>query len=212
MKFFVLALAALFSVAVAQANDLAAEIFAEVNLARTQPQRYAQIIAERAPSWRGLEGSRGAREAVRFLQKMQPVAPLVWSDGISRAALSHVLDVGARGRRGHYGSRGESPWKRMARFGEQRGQVAENITYGWHDARSIVMSLIIDDGVRSRAHRRNLFGANFRVAGLAAGAHAQAGTVCVLNFAGGFVEAGRERVAVQSSGLARPRYRGMRFY
>lgn len=212
MRFFAFAFAALLCVTAAHADeDLAAEVLAEVNLARTQPRLYAQFIAERAPGWRGSEGSRAAYEAVRFLKKVRPVPALEWSDGISRAALSHVLDIGTRGARGHYGSRGESPWKRMARFGERIGYAAENISYGWRDARSIVMSLIIDDGVRSRAHRRSLFGSKFRVAGIAVGEHARAGSMCVMNFASGFVEGGAARVAVRS-GLPRSRYSGMSLF
>jgi hypothetical protein len=33
---------------------------------------------------------------------------------------------------------------------------AENIAYAQHSARAIVMALIIDDGVRRRAHHRNI--------------------------------------------------------
>lgn len=210
MKFFA-CIFALLSLCAARADDLAMQVLAEMNLARTQPQRYAKIVAERAPRWRGSEGPRAAYEAVRFLKSARPVAELEWSEGIGHAALSHVLDIGARGGRGHYGSRGESPWKRMDRFGERTGYAAENISYSWGDARSIVMSLIIDDGVRNRAHRRNLFGASFRVAGVAVGAHARAGTMCVMNLASGFVEAG-DRIAVRSAGLPRSPYSGMSFF
>lgn len=193
MKSFAFALAALLSISMARAGDLASEVLDEVNLARTQPGRYAEFVAESAAASRG---SRAAREAVRFLREAEPRAPLAWSHGITQAALSHVLDLGRRGGRGHYGSRGESPWKRMSRFGQWTGSAAENISYGLRDARAIVVSLIIDEGVPGRGHRRNLFGENFRVAGVATGAHMRYGTICVMDFASGFVEAGERRIAV----------------
>jgi uncharacterized protein YkwD len=201
MKFLLFAaVATLFTITTACAGDLASDVLAEVNLARTQPERYAEFVAESAAAARG---SQAVAEAMRFLQNAQPLAPLEWSEGISRAALAHVIDNGSRGRRGHAGSRGESPWQRMARFGQRTGSAAENISYGLRDARAIVVSLIIDEGVSGRGHRRNLFGAGFRVAGIATGAHARYGSMCVMDFASGFVEAGDGRIAARGGGQLR---------
>jgi hypothetical protein len=194
-----IAIAMLLGAVTARAAELAAEVLAEVNLARTQPAVYAQFVADHAAAGR-VRASKGAtREAVDFLRKTQPLAPLAWSDGISRAAMSHVEDTGARGSVGHSGSRGQSPWQRMARFGQWSGSAAENISYGVRDARSIVISLIIDEGVPSRGHRRNIFGSGFRVAGVATGGHAKYGIMCVMDFAGGFAEAGGGRFVAESA-------------
>lgn len=196
MKLPILAAAvALLSLASAHADELAAEVLAEVNLARTQPAIYAQLLAERVATGRNRASAGATREAVNFLRKAQPLAPLAWSEGISSAALAHVLDTGPRGRVGHSNTRGESPWKRMTRFGQWTGSAAENISYGMRDARGIVVQLIIDEGVPGRGHRRNLFGPNFRVVGVATGSHARYGTMCVMDFASGFVEAGGSRLA-----------------
>jgi uncharacterized protein YkwD len=78
----------------------------------------------------------------------------------------------------------------MARFGHWIGQAGENIDYGLHDARSIVVRLIVDDGVRDRGHRKNIFNRSFTVAGAASGYHATFGAMCVIDFAGGFLEGG----------------------
>lgn len=196
MKFTTFAIAVtLLSFTTARADDVAAQVLAELNLARTQPALYAQFVGDHAANGRGRASKSAVREAVAFLRKAQPLAALEWSDAISRAALAHVLDSGARGRTGHGGTRGQSPWQRMARFGQWTGRAAENISYGVSDARGIVIQLIIDEGVPGRGHRRNIFGSGFRLAGIATGGHARFRTMCVMNFAGGFVTAGEERIA-----------------
>jgi uncharacterized protein YkwD len=189
--------------ATAFADDLADDVIAEMNLARTAPQQYARIVASRTVGYRGIEGEKVVREAIRFLEKQRPLAPLAVSAGIRNSALSHVLEMGPIGGRGHKGRNGSQPWDRMARFGQWVGRAGENIDYGVRDARGIVVRLIVDDGVRSRGHRKNIFSRDFRVAGAASGYHATYGRMCVIDFAGNFVE-GSGRVATRESGPVAP--------
>jgi uncharacterized protein YkwD len=177
---FIHVIALLFATA-ASAADSAAEVLAEMNFARTQPQAYAQIVAQSAR--RGREGDRSIKEAVRFLQKARPLPPLIDSGGLRASALAHVLDSGSRGTRGHQGSDGSHTWDRIERYGRWSGLVGENILYGVASPRDAVVALIVDDGVRGRKHRENIFRKNFRLVGIASGPHATAGSVLVTDFA-----------------------------
>lgn len=197
MKFFAI-LALLLSAAGLRADDLAAQVHAELNLARTAPRAYAQIVASRALGPRFSEGDRVVAEAVRFLEKVRPLPPLARSEGLSASALAHVLDLGPSGGRGHRGGDGSTPWKRMARFGRWSGHAAENISYGERDARGIVVALIVDDGARDRGHRQNIFSRDLLWVGLASGPHAGGGNLCVMDFAETFAEAG-PKVAVRAA-------------
>jgi uncharacterized protein YkwD len=178
---------ALFFPTAARAADYGAEVLAEMNLARTQPQAYAQVVALSAR--RGREGDRSVKEAVRFLQKAKPLPPLADSGGLRASALAHVLDSGSRGTRGHQGSDGSHTWDRIERYGRWSGLVGENILYGVASPRDAVVALIVDEGVRGRMHRENIFRKNFRLVGIASGPHATAGTVLVTDFAQEFIPA-----------------------
>ena len=102
-------------------------------------------------------------------------------------AMAHVIDQGGYGATGHQGGDNSNPWDRMARFGRWIGTAGENISYGVSSPREIVMNLIVDAGVGNRGHRKNIFYAKFGVAGVACGRHARYGTMCVIDFAGGFI-------------------------
>ena len=65
---------------------------------------------------------------------------------------------------------------------------AENIAYGHHTAREIVLALIVDDGVHRRGHRKNIFNPTYDMVGAAYGPHARFGSVCSIDFASGYAE------------------------
>lgn len=167
--------------AVLRADPLSSEVLAEMNLARTEPQRYAALLSARS----GGRSTKAVEEAVRFLGRASALPPLAFSPGMSQAAGLHVAEQGARGKTGH-----GNPWARMARYGQWLGSAGENIYYGARDARGIVCGLIVDEGVRGRGHRKNIFNGGFRVTGIACGPHATYRAMCVTDFAGSFIERG----------------------
>jgi hypothetical protein len=75
---------------------------------------------------------------------------------------------------------------------------AENIAYGRRTAREIVLALIVDDGVRGRGHRKNIFNPTYNVAGAAYGSHARLGSVCSIDLASGYAENGFVRAASEA--------------
>lgn len=65
---------------------------------------------------------------------------------------------------------------------KDRKVLGENIDYGNSCAEDIVVSLVIDDGVPSRGHLRNIMKSSFRHAGAAIGPHKQYGFMCTIDF------------------------------
>jgi uncharacterized protein YkwD len=172
----------------------------EMNLARQHPDIYARYLEELRARFRGdflvlpgrtmlrtREGVAAIDEAIRFLQNVRPIAPLIISPGISLAAAEHVADQVA-GDFGHRGSDHSNPGERMNRHGTWSALWGENISYGKAIARDVVIALIIDDGLRNRKHRKNIFNPAFNYAGAAFGPHARYHIVCSIDFAGGYAE------------------------
>jgi uncharacterized protein YkwD len=193
---------ALLPPAFAMDQDLAKQVLSEINLARSQPHTYAVFLREFRSLFHGKyyllpgsnvrmqtnEGVRVVDEAIQFLSRQRPLPPLAWSAGLAEAAAELAKEQGNSGGTGHIGAKSHGMQERIERHGKWERQIAENIGYGPQDARNMVILLIIDDGVPDRGHRKNTFSAAFDTAGSFCGPHPRFGSVCVIDFAGGFRE------------------------
>ena len=183
-------------------QKLAVQVLEEINLARTEPHTYAGFLRKFRGQFRGKfyvlpgsttrmqtsEGVKAVDEAIKFLARQKPLLPLTWSDGLAAAAAELAKDQGRSGATGHFGRQSDGTRERIERHGKWESQIAENIGYGPEDPRSMVMQLIIDDGVPNRGHRKNTFSPSFSAAGVACGPHPRFRNMCVIDFAGGFRE------------------------
>jgi len=170
--------------------DLADEVIKEINRARENPKAYAQVIAEQEARVSDPKSKAAIQEAVTYLEKTKPLHPLALSPPLVLSAQSLVDDSGMHGTKGHKGTDRSDPHRRMNRYGKVVGYGGENISYGYQSARGIVTSLIIDEGVSNRGHRKNIFNHDFNLAGAATGKHSRYGIICVIDFATMFIPAG----------------------
>ena len=180
---------------------LAREIAEETNRLRDDPASYVPYLEAWLPKFDGLvmerpgraflrteEGAPAVEEAIAALRAARPAGPLQWSGGLARAAGDHVRDQGPIGGTEHRGTDGSDPARRMERYGQWRGAVAENIAYGENAARDVVLQLLVDDGVPNRGHRDALLDPEWGTSGVACGRHRDYGQMCVMDYAMGYEE------------------------
>ena len=172
----------------------------EMSDARVSPRAYAEHLRALRDAFEGTlwrrpgrvplhteEGVAALDEAIAFLESARPVGPLRFNEGLARAARLHARDIGPKGSIEHTGSDGSRLTDRLNRLGRWQGLIAENISAGEDEARQVVIQLLIDDGVASRGHRKNLFNPDLHQAGAGSAPHRDYRTVTVIDYADGFV-------------------------
>ena len=183
-------------------SDEEKDVILELNKVRYNPAKYAELCMQwmevfysedllTVPGkevFKTEEGRSAFLDCINTLKQTPPASILQPSRGMSKACELLVYDQSSTGKTGHRGSGNSSPTDRAALFGKFTGTYAENIHYGDCEPRFVVISLLIDDGVKSRGHRKNILDPNFNVTGVAIGNHKNYGQMCVNTFASKFTE------------------------
>lgn len=176
-------------------TTLEAEVLAEINAVRADPQAFAWRLREYRSWFRGnivyrpgddagvisREGVDAVDEAIAWLERQAPLPPLARGDLLAIAARDHAAEQGFAGTLGHISRDGAMPGHRVQRLGGDI-YVGETISYGYADSFEVVRQLIVDDGVPGRGHRKALFDRSYRFAGVGCGEHARLRHMCVIDF------------------------------
>ena len=171
-------------------------ILDQLNALRSDPSGYAEKLMSRRKYYHGKllelpgetpimtsEGVSALNGAVKDLRAAKPLPTLTLSAGLTKAARDHVEDIGPRGMLSHTGSNGSTPAQRDRRYVNGMHLTGECISFGPRDPESVVVSLVVDDGVPSRGHRELLLNPGFHKAGIACGPHKKFGWMCVIDLA-----------------------------
>jgi uncharacterized protein YkwD len=178
------------------------DLLNEINKARAEPQVYAGYLEKLKPLFKGKlytaegmengletqEGWDAVEDAIKFMRAAKPLGPLSACEGLRLAAVTHVKDQSASGSTGHAGADKMLIEERVKPFGAWQGGIGENLVYGSESARERLLTWLIDDGVKTRGHRRRVMSDDYKVAGVSCGPHPEFGTMCVLTLAGGFTD------------------------
>jgi len=106
-----------------------------------------------------------------------------------RLAATEIADYQKKtGNTGHIGEKGETLPKRVSKYGTYNNTIAENVSYGEESALMVIITLLIDDGVKTRGHRKNILNPSLKMVGVKWGSHPTFERMCAMTFAIDFSE------------------------
>jgi len=140
------------------------EMVKEINLMRSNPAAYIKQVQdylvnmENEPGWDPsyiADEKRAAEELINELRNLGPLSQLSVKEDLYKVAIGHGSDLQKIGRVTHTGSDGSNPFDRIKKGTDLRGG-NENLVGGMPTARGSVITLLVDNGVPGRGHRKTL--------------------------------------------------------
>lgn len=154
-----------------------------INDLRANPQAFLQKTARPYLIDNAIDSvqNRYAASLLMELKKQKPLPSLHKNMILTNRAQAFAVDMGKTGSVGHYSKRlGDMSQRLVLVRSDIKG---ENCDYGHSDALDILMSLLIDEGVPSLGHRKNLLDPRFTRIGVAIEPHRKYTWNCVMDFA-----------------------------
>ncbi len=149
-----------------------------MNMARYDGSLFAGTFLEAYLDEKGIKKNGYVRSLFRDLRKTEGLPPLEPQADLTTIALEHARVSGESGSTGHqnFNQRFENV------LGNPYTLVAENLAYGHPEAIDIVISLLIDEGIRNLGHRKNILHPQFNSVGVVIRSHEQFRVQCVIDF------------------------------
>ena len=151
------------------------------NLVRINPRLFAQTYLLAYLKNAPIEpSSKNVNSLKVTLNGMVPLNALTPAENLHRMAKDHAVKSGKSGEVGHAHFE-----QRLGKFTKSDYAFSgENCAYGVNEAFIIFMQLLIDDGVESLGHRKNLLNKDFKKIGVSQQPHKKYRWNCVMEFGG----------------------------
>ena len=175
------------------------DLFIELNNLRKNPKSYIPLIELEMKSLKKnnilkkrdsnlqiqtVEGKDAYIEAINFLQNQEGVPPVKEESRLNSAALDLVKDIGTRGVVSHQDQYGQYVSERIEKYCEWDYSASEVIEVSSKNPQDILISLIVDDGLKNRPDRMTLFNPAYNFVGISCGMHSEYEIVTVIVFTG----------------------------
>ena len=125
-----------------------------------------------------METSKYVKSLSRDLKKISGLQPLQIEEDLTVVAQGHATKSGKTGHMGH------KDFKKRFKslMGNPYYHVGENCSYGYEQAIDIVITLMIDEGIKDVGHRINILNEDFNSVGVAIRPHKNYRINCVIDF------------------------------
>ena len=186
-------------------EELEQELFLQLNQLRANPSNFLSKLRDSSKYFKDkiyhvpdeapiqtFEGASSLNDAIQFLKKQKPLPELTLNKDISQACKDHLNDIGPKGLTTHEGSDGSNIGERIEKYCEWDGATAQNLDFGFKKPENILLNMIIDDGVKERYQRLNLFNPEFKFVGIAIAPHKEYEICVAIGFCKGVRALGTE--------------------
>ena len=159
-------------------NEEEKKVILFMNMARFDGPLFESTFLQSYLQEKQQENNTYTRSLRKDLKKISGLSPLIPEKDLTSVAQGHARKSGEKGTTGHqdFNKRFE------ALLGNPYNHVGENCSYGYEQAIDIVISLLIDEGVKSLGHRKNILADDFNSIGVAIRPHKSYRTNCVMTF------------------------------
>ena len=154
------------------------EVIAESNRIRTNPKAYIPILEGYLKNFDGNlltlpdkheileteEGPRAYKEAIEFLKNQKPINVIEYDEEASKVALEYSKFL-SNSKEGQVEDENQIE-QRVEKYLDYDYSISENIDFGGSTGVEVIVNLLVDDGVKNRTHRENLFSDKYEYYGV----------------------------------------------
>jgi len=159
-------------------DDEEKKVILLMNMVRHDGPLFSRTFLDAYVKENQVKNSSYLRSLRKDLNRVSGLAPLRPEKDLTGAALGHALASGKSGKVGHQGFN-----KRFdPLMGNPYMRVGENCSYGYETAGDIVISLLIDEGIKDHGHRKNILAPDFNSVGVSIRPHRTYRVNCVMDF------------------------------
>lgn len=144
------------------------EVIYLMNLARLDGKLFAETYVQEYINnpQNKVKKNQYTASLISDLKNHKGAEPLLPQQDLFNCAKNHAEETGKKGTMGH-----QNYSKRFKQFAPRYKYTAENCDYGNDKALEIVMSLLIDEGVPNKGHRKNILNKEFLSVGVSIQPH-----------------------------------------
>ena len=176
------------------------QVIIETNRIRTNPKAYIPILEKYLENFddniltrpdkneciETQEGPKAYKEAIEFLKNQKPINEIEFDEEASKVAEEYAKVLSNSGEE----ENGEDEFhieQRVEKYLDYDYAISENIDFGGSTGVEVIVNLLVDDGVKLRTHRENLFSDKFQYYGVAVSTHPEYDYCTVIDYFGDII-------------------------
>ena len=178
-------------------DQIKKEVIYETNRIRTNPKAYIPILEKYLENFddniltrpdkneciETQEGPKAYKEAIEFLKNQKPINEIEFDEEASKVAEEYAKKLSNSGE----DDQGEDEThieERVEKYLDYDFAISECIDFGGSTGIEVIVNLLVDDGVKLRTHRENLFSNKFQYYGVAVASHPEYDYCTVIDYFG----------------------------